>query len=256
MASRSWVVIVIVGVAVVSQFQSCDDGIEEVRQQELPASYAERAADNSWPRLTETIAGGLDNLTANNYYIVLDGSGSMEGAECSNGQPKLGVAKQAVTTFVGRLSDSANVGLFSFDDQGMRERVPLGPADVERVRGPVNGLRAGGGTPLSTAIQEGYKALSNQATRQLGYGEYHLVVVTDGEASSGYSPDGDVATLLADSPIVLHTIGFCIDEAHSLNQPGYTLYKAANDPQSLMAGLEAVLAEAPSFQLSDFGGDR
>lgn len=53
--------------------------------------------------------------------------------------------------------------------------------------------------------------------------------------------------------MVLHTIGFCIGEKHSLNQPGRTLYRAADNPEQLRAGLADVLAEAPSFADQKFG---
>lgn len=39
---------------------------------------------------------------------------------------------------------------------------------------------------------------------------------------------------------------------HSLNRPDYTLYKGANNPEALMAGLDAVLAEAPNFDITQF----
>jgi hypothetical protein len=58
--------------------------------------------------------------------------------------------------------------------------------------------------------------------------------------------------MLAASPITLHTIGFCIGERHVLNQPGRTIYRAANDAAELRAGLQAVLAEAESFSVSSF----
>jgi hypothetical protein len=58
--------------------------------------------------------------------------------------------------------------------------------------------------------------------------------------------------MLAESPVVLHTIGFCIGEAHALNQPGRTYYRAADDPGALRRGLDEVLAESPVFDLTEF----
>ena len=58
--------------------------------------------------------------------------------------------------------------------------------------------------------------------------------------------------LLAESPVVIHTIGFCIGEKHSLNQPGRIDYRAADDPVALARGLSAVLAESPDFTVTDF----
>ena len=86
----------------------------------------------------------------------------------------------------------------------------------------------------------------------MGYGEYHLVIVTDGEANDGEDPREAVDALLAKSPVVLHTIGFCIGETHSLNQKGRVFYQSADNPEELRKGLTDVLAEATSFNLDGF----
>ena len=111
----------------------------------------------------------------------------------------------------------------------------------------------GGLTPLRSALTQARGKIEAQARRQLGYGEYHLVVVTDGEALPNEDPRAIVNSIIAATPIVLHTIGFCIDAKHSLNQPGRILYRQANDLDELKKGLQNVLAEAPSFTVQQFG---
>jgi len=101
-------------------------------------------------------------------------------------------------------------------------------------------------------VTRAYRKLTEQAARQLGYGEYHLVIVTDGEASQGQDPTSAVNRLLAQSPIVVHTIGFCIRTQHSLNLPGRALYRPADNPGELRRELAEVLAEAPSFAVLEF----
>ncbi|MET0009605.1 MAG: hypothetical protein ABW109_17225, partial [Candidatus Thiodiazotropha sp. 6PLUC4] len=110
----------------------------------------------------------------------------------------------------------------------------------------------GGNTPLATAITRGYEALNRQASIQLGYGEYHLVVITDGEASEGEYPDKIIKRILTESPVDVHTIGFCIGRQHVLNQPRYLSYQAADNVQALRQGLQDVLAESPAFTVSSF----
>ncbi len=88
--------------------------------------------------------------------------------------------------------------------------------------------------------------------RQLGYGRYVLVVVTDGQASPGQEPAAQVNWMLASTPVELHTIGFCIGTDHSLNMPGRTVYKAADNPVALRQGLAEVLAEAETFDPAAF----
>jgi hypothetical protein len=202
-----------------------------------------------WPHLPEDGSGvqvSADLLTRN-IYLVLDGSGSMHDAGCSGGMRKIDAAKQAVREFAGMVSADTNLGLLAFDRQGVSERAPLSKGSREALVRSVDQVQPEGGTPLLQAIGLAYQQLTRQGQSQLGYGEYHLVVVTDGLASQGQEPDSLVRQILDESPVVLHTIGFCIGQDHSLNQPGRVLYRAADDYAGLKAGLQGVLAESPEF---------
>ncbi|MCG6970696.1 MAG: VWA domain-containing protein [Gammaproteobacteria bacterium] len=208
---------------------------------------------NPWPFLSEQDQNKIaDNLLSSNIYIVFDGSGSMQQVACSGGEPKIRAAKRALLEFVKAVPASANLGMVAFDRNGTKERTPLGTVNFAVTTKSINAVSQGGGTPLSTAIDIAYQKLTAQAKKQLGYGDYHLVVVTDGEASNGYEPDKVLAKILAESPVIVHTIGFCIDTRHSLNQPGRTIYNTAQDYESLRRGLQSVLAEAPEFSVSEF----
>ena len=220
------------------------------------ASYAAAPLKNTWPPLLEQGAPGAASAARPtiNYYVVLDGSGSMKETECGGGKRKIAAAVSALDQFVSQVPKEANVGLLVFDDAGISERVPLDQGNHAAVRAALQGVRAKGGTPLKSAIAEGYDKLLAQARRQLGYGEYHLVVVTDGKPEpSDEDPSELVGTLLATTPVVLHTIGFCIGTDHVLNQPGRSYYVAAESPEQLLQGLSAVLAEAPAFDQTQFG---
>jgi Mg-chelatase subunit ChlD len=193
------------------------------------------------------------NLTAKNYYIVFDGSGSMLDPDCADGSNKSEVAKKAVGDFSKSIPKDANLGLLVFDTQGITERVPLGTENREVFTEQVNIVSPGGSTPLRSAITQAVAQLTEQGRRQFGYGEYHLVVVTDGEANpNSENPASIVAQTLESSPIVIHTIGFCIGETHSLNQKGRTIYHPANNPGELAQGLKEVLAESEQFDVKAF----
>lgn len=215
--------------------------------------YALRA-ENTWPRVGSDAPAvpAAGNLFASNYYVVLDGSGSMDDVDCSAGQRKIDAARAALTSFAESVPSDANLGLAVFENQGLRERLPLGVGNREAFAQAVERVQAGAGTPLRSAIELAYGRLLAQGRRQLGYGEYHLVVVTDGMANEGEDPTDEVNRMLAESPVVLHTIGFCIGEDHVLNQPGRAYYRAADDPASLRRGLDEVLAEAPAFDVTEF----
>ncbi len=185
-----------------------------------------------------------EDFLKSNYYIIFDGSGSMKG-------DKLQVAKKALSEFVNHIQGDANVGLAVFDNRRLSERAVLGETR-ESIIGQIEKVKANGSTPLKNAISLAYQKLVEQGLKQLGYGEYHLVVVTDGEASEGQDPTQIVNSILQSSPVVIHTIGFQIGQNHSLNQPGKILYASANNFEELRKGLESVLAELENFSVSDF----
>lgn len=188
----------------------------------------------------------------NNIYVVFDGSGSMADVGCSGNVSKADAAKQALFSFADQIPVDTNLGMLVFDNFGTRETVALSVANKDKFSQEVKAVYPNQGTPLKTAITKAYKKLTAQAKKQQGYGNYHLVVVTDGAASASEDPTYIVNEILDESPIVLHTIGFCIKEQHTLNQPGRIIYKSAMNVKDLQTGLSNVLAEAPNFVATDF----
>ena len=221
-----------------------------------PAAYALDTTRSNWPPLEDgapTEAAHVEPAAVS-YYLVLDGSGSMTKEVCSAGRTKIEAAIAAVTAFVQSVPDDQYLGLAVFDRQGLSERVPLAQHNRVRMAEALARVDANGGTPLQSALSLGFEQLTRQARRQLGYGEYHLVVVTDGHpAPESEDPTRAVNRILNESPVLLHTIGFCIGTQHVLNQPGRVFYAAADNPEQLRQGLDAVLAESPTFDVSRFG---
>lgn len=237
---------------VASLVAACDS-----RQTASTAAEPASKPVSAWPFIgvdssaTPPAALAASELTRSNYYIVFDASGSMNESRCSGDRSKLDVAKQALLRFASRLPASANLGLHVFDSQGIRQVLPLGPLDRATLEGNVGAIRAGGGTPLAESALEAYGVLTAQGRKQLGYGEYHLVIVTDGEAT-GEDPRAVVNRIVGESPVLVNTIGFCLSDNHSLNQAGRVLYKSADNPAALEQTLADVLAEAPSFDVTRF----
>ena len=224
-----------------------EDGTATISDPAYEDMYTDEdaAADTGWPPGLEQAGLNLEeDKLKRNYYLILDGSGSMSGS-------KMDEAKAALTNFIGMVPEGANLALMVFDAAGLSERAALGsPRDLIRER--ISGVTAEGWTPLKSALEQAYQKISFQGTRQLGYGEYNIVVVTDGEASGGEEPDRIVNRILKESPVVIHTIGFQIGTSHSLNQPGRILYKPADNYEELKEGLEEVLAEMEDFSVTDF----
>jgi hypothetical protein len=109
---------------------------------------------------------------------------------------------------------------------------------------------------LYDAVELAHDTLEQQALRQNGYGTYKMVVITDGEHSSGQNPRREINRILENpqNPVEIHTIGFCIEDS-ALNQPGRTEYQSAKNPQELKKGLDSVLSESTQFKGPNSFGD-
>ncbi len=226
-----------------------------LKQTPPPEASIEDASVKSkvWPYLSddrqeEEIA---DNMTANNYMLVFDGSGSMRDTDCAGGRMKIEVAKEAVVEWSKSLPQDANLGLVAFHNNGWSHG-SLTAGQRENFINTVQDVIAGSKTPLTEALTTAFTNLTKQGRRQLGYGEYTIVVVTDGIANNARLLADMTNKILTESPINIYTIGFCIGKNHSLNQPGLTEYKAADNPAQLRQGLKEILAESETFDDSDF----
>ncbi len=231
----------------------------------LSASYAgSRASQSSggltppWPPLASADAAATDlrldpasSALRRNVYLVLDGSGSMLSGGCGPGR-KIDTARRALIEYVRALPPDVALGLAVFDLDGASQRLPLDTGNREQLVAEMEAIRPGAGTPLLSVMRFAYDALTASARDQLGYGDYRIVVITDGAASLNEDPGPLVARINAESPVVVHTIGFCIGTDHVLNQPGQVRYTPADDYRSLRLGLESVLAEAPDFSVMAF----
>jgi Mg-chelatase subunit ChlD len=202
-------------------------------------------------QLDESMSGAKAELTRN-FYFVFDGSGSMTD-NCGEGDKqfdsKIEGAKWAVREFIKKVPDDVHLGLFVFDGNAESERVALGPHNREGFLAAVDRINADAGTPLAEAMVVGVDKLVTQYKKQLGYGEYRLIVVTDGEATG--APIVDAAVYAAKFGIPIYTIGFCMGSDHALRQ--YSLsYRAAGNSADLARGLEATLGESEQFDQTEF----
>jgi hypothetical protein len=221
------------------------------RRSQQTVTPARVAEVQSTPRVEIELSGTVDGSvsTARNFYFVFDGSGSMmqRPENDSNFNSKIEGAKWAVRAFAQHLPEDANIGLFVFDNFGTREVVSLGSERKEAFLQAIEGVSAGGGTPLQESIHTGVDALVAQYKKQLGYGEYRLVIVTDGLAD-GLDEAADYATQYG---IPMYTIGLCVGEDHPLRQLSVS-YRAADTMEDLRDALKDTLAESEVFDASSF----
>jgi len=232
-------------------------GCAEPSREPMPVPRAERAkrfepaAPEKKVEIPQFDAADGEVSLARNFYFIFDGSGSMGSPPPSAGDQsfstKLQGAKWAVDRFMEHVPDDVHFGLWVFDSRGSREVVALGPEKRGDFLAAIRATRSGGGTPLAHAIRKGTDQLVAQYKRQLGYGEYRLVVVTDGQA------DGipDAAAYAERFGIPIYTIGFCVGEHHPLREFSVS-YRTANSAEDLKQGLEQAVAESETFDPTVF----
>ena len=187
-----------------------------------------------------------------NFYVVIDGSGSMTDRGCAGQFPtRLEGAKWAVKQFTEHnVPSDVNLGLYVFDRSGSRELVPLGKDNRRGIVAAIDRVSGGGNTPLNAAIKAAVSQLATQRERQLGYGEFYIVVATDGEATDGDLSVGGVREALQQGiPII--TIGFCLPGGHPLTS-GSISYRNANSPEELLSALRETQGESPYFDQTVF----
>ena len=124
--------------------------------------------------------------------ILIDTSGSMRDNAPGDTRPKYVVAEEALEAmldatdaFVARRPDfPIKIGIYSFSSN-VRMLRPIQPYDRAAIRAALAGLpRPGGGTAIGEALRAARPALY-----RAGVFRKYLLVVTDGENTSGRSPD-------------------------------------------------------------------
>jgi hypothetical protein len=188
-----------------------------------------------------------------NIYIIFDGSGSMServDSRCGANERfdrKIDGARWALTEFVASAPDNINLGLYVFDRRGSREVMPLARLDRETFKRHIQDISAGGSTPLASSIRYASDRLGEQYIRQLGYGEFRLVIITDGLAEA----IPKAAFYAAERGIPIYTIGLCVEDNHPLLRYSVS-YQAVDNFIDLQKSLSATLAELPDFDTAQF----
>ena len=130
--------------------------------------------------------------------ILIDTSGSMGSpVQDANGtpQPKIAIAQRAALNLVNQFDMYARehpdqpifLGIYEFSERNKGEScrtvIKLGPPDVEAARAAIMKMHADGDTPIGDAMIKAKRDVD--AT---GLSKRHILVITDGENTKGYSP--------------------------------------------------------------------
>lgn len=192
------------------------------------------------------------DLYADNIIIVFDASASM-GDSIGTGDRsiKIAVAKSSLRQVVAKLRDNTNIGLFVFGNVSNTNPVPIAPKNVKNLNYAIDNIKDGGGTPLGEFIEKAANQLLQQRQKNLGYGRYKILVVTDGEATDR-NKMASVAPEVLKRNLSLDVIGVGMTSEHQLAKMS-TSYRAANDTDALNKALQDIVAETPA-KVKDVSG--
>ena len=189
--------------------------------------------------------------TTSNFYFAFDMSGSMN-EKCS-GERKIDGAKKAVTRFMKNVPDEVNIGLMLFGTRsgdGYVETLPLGSGNKDEFLKIIESLQPEGQTPLGEALLESVDKVTEQYKKQLGYGTYRIIIITDGE-QTGIDLKEPCNYLARHGFIGLYSIGLCMKSSHTLKK--YSLsYRDANNYEELEQALVEATAESDVFDANLF----
>jgi Mg-chelatase subunit ChlD len=138
--------------------------------------------------------------------IVIDVSGSM--ADPVSGvdgrkEPKIAVARRAARDLVEQFARYAEehreepvmLGLYEFSrrrgEPDCRPVIPMGTPDRTRASSAIDRLEPDGGTPIGQAMITAKRELD-----RTGLARRHLLLVTDGENTDGFTPDRVAAAIV------------------------------------------------------------
>ena len=190
------------------------------------------------------IGSGETDLHTENIIIILDASGSMkENFRGDQSKSKMDAAKEALKSVLAKVPDNTHIGLLVFSGSNVQNDwvYPLGPKNTEQMLAAIDLPLPGGGTPLGKYMRIGANRLLEQREKQYNYGNYRLLIVTDGVAQdeekvAQYTPE------ILDRQIRVDVIGVDMQTDHLLAKDADS-YRRADNPGELVAAVTQILAE-------------
>jgi hypothetical protein len=193
------------------------------------------------------------SFAGDSVVIVLDDSGSMN-ERMSGGVRRIDAAKNAIQVILKQFPVDTKLGLLLLNGDLAKKHwaIPLEHLSVPQATQRVQSVKADGGTPLGDRIREGADALLQLREKQL-YGNYRLLIVTDGEANDTkllalYLPD------VLSRGLIVDAIGVDMKQDHSLATRVHS-YRRADDAQALSKAVQEVFAEKADSSASDNNAD-
>ncbi|MYK19885.1 VWA domain-containing protein [Candidatus Poribacteria bacterium] len=185
-----------------------------------------------------------DDIHKDNIVVILDASGSMqEKFSGDQTKSKMEAAKAALQEVLAKVPNDTWIGLLVFSGANIRNEwvYPLGEKETQKLIAAIDLPQPGGGTPLGKYIRIGANRLLEERAKQYNYGNYRLLIVTDGEASDAAQVEHYTPEIL-NRQIRVDVIGVDMKTDHMLAQV-VDSYRRADNPGELMAAVSQILAE-------------
>ena len=202
------------------------------------------------------ICSAEDEIHKDNIVVILDASGSMqEKFSGDQTKSKMEAAKAALLEVLSKIPDDTHIGLLVFSGANIQSEwvYPLGAKDTQKLTAAIQLPQPSGNTPLGRYIRIGANRLLEQREKQYNYGNYRLLVVTDGEASDTdkvrhYTPE------ILNRQIRIDVIGVDMQTDHMLAKV-VDSYRKADNPGELVAAVSQILAETGDTSTDVSGED-
>jgi hypothetical protein len=209
----------------------------------------------AWIVFSTSATGAVDEVYCDNVVVVLDASGSMSEPFHGAQHCKMDAAKAAMRQVLQTVPASTHVGVLVFSARNFTQDwlFPLGPRDDARLIVAVNGLQPGNDTPLGRYMKIGADVLLRQREKQLGYGSYRLLIVTDGEADDQFLVERYTPEINARN-ICIDVIGVNMRHNHPLATKVHA-YRRADDAAALSSAMHESFAEVAGRGTDAAGAD-
>ena len=191
-----------------------------------------------WPGLESPTATAEPDAARETTILVFDDSGSMSD--------EINDAKAAVLGLAARLPETTHLGAVALNKGVLIEPMPAKEAVIE-LEQALQRVYADGSTPLTEAVAAAYEMIRQAAADQRGFGNYRIIVTTDGAANDEDTLLAEVTNILSNSPVQIATIGLGIGRGHPLNLEDETQYIAIDSVAEMAGALETVSAEQTTF---------